>query len=99
MASTLTSSAEETLAGSSAVLKLAPTSASLVEGYIHPDFWSVARLFKSLVPTTGHGGAALCIYHRGRKVVDLWGGTTDDKGSRWQSDTASMSYSTTKGVA
>ncbi len=73
-------------------------SASSVEGYIHPDFWSVARLFKSLIPG-GHGGAALCIFHRGRKVVDLWGGTSDAAGTSWTSETASMSYSTTKGVA
>ncbi len=87
--------------GSAPVLRLASggRESSLVEGYIHPDFWPVARLFKSLVPTAGHGGAALCIYHRGRKVVDMWGGTTDAKGTRWQSDTASISYSTTKGVA
>lgn len=72
---------------------------SLVEGYIHPDFWPVARLFKSLIPSPGPGGAALCIFHRGQKVVDLWGGTIDAAGTRWGSDTASMSYSTTKGVA
>jgi CubicO group peptidase (beta-lactamase class C family) len=93
------SSADQTLAGASPVLKLASSGKSLVEGYIHPDFWSVARLFKSLVPASGHGGAALCIYHRGRKVVDLWGGTTDANGTRWTAETASMSYSTTKGVA
>ncbi|MBI5504963.1 MAG: beta-lactamase family protein [Deltaproteobacteria bacterium] len=69
------------------------------EGFIHPDFWSVARLFKSLVPDNEPGGAALCIYHQGRKVVDLWGGTSDTKGTPWKTDTASISYSTTKGVA
>jgi len=74
-------------------------SASKVEGYIHPDFWSVARLFKTLVPDSGPGGAALCIYHRGVRVVDLWGGTIDLEGTPWSPDTVSMSYSTTKGVA
>jgi len=80
-------------------LKQAKSSVSQVEGFIHPDFWSVARLFKSLVPDKEPGGAALCIYHRGRKVVDLWGGTSDTKGTAWKTDTASISYSTTKGVA
>jgi CubicO group peptidase (beta-lactamase class C family) len=97
----MTRSTDELFAGAAPVLHLASDSrsASLVEGYIHPDFWSVARLFKSLIPSPGPGGAALCIYHRGRKVVDLWGGTVDATGARWNADTASISYSTTKGVA
>ncbi|MFN2426636.1 MAG: serine hydrolase domain-containing protein [Candidatus Binatia bacterium] len=87
--------------GASPVLRLASgaKNASLVEGYIHPDFWPVARLFKSLIPSPGPGGAALCIFHRGLKVVDLWGGTVDATGAAWNADTVSMSYSTTKGVA
>ena len=94
-------SSEKTMTGLAPVLRLASGAkhASLAEGYIHPDFWSVARLFKSLIPSPGPGGAALCIYHRGRKVVDLWGGTADASGTPWTSDTASVSYSTTKGVA
>jgi len=79
-------------------LKQARSSVSQVEGFIHPDFWSVARLFKTLVPHAEPGGAALCVYHRGRKVVDLWGGTVDSKGTAWKTDTAAISYSTTKGV-
>ncbi|MFN2376547.1 MAG: serine hydrolase domain-containing protein [Candidatus Binatia bacterium] len=94
-------SSDEAVTGARPVLHLASGSSSTnpVEGYIHPDFWSVARLFKSLIPSPGPGGAALCIFHRGRKVVDLWGGTVDATGARWNADTASMSYSTTKGVA
>lgn len=94
-------SSDDAATGAAPVLRLASGAkhASNVEGYIHPDFWSVARLFKSLVPSPGPGGAALCIYHRGRKVVDLWGGTTDATGALWNADTASVSYSTTKGVA
>ncbi len=92
---------QDKLAAEPVVLNLKQTrsSVSQVEGFIHPDFWSVARLFKSLVPDKEPGGAALCIYHRGRKVVDLWGGTSDTKGTSWKTDTASISYSTTKGVA
>lgn len=93
-------SKDEMESGAKPVLRLASgkKQTSRVEGYIHPDFWSVARLFKSLVPSTGHGGAALCIFHRGRKVVDLWGGTSDAEGTLWTADTCSVSYSTTKGV-
>jgi CubicO group peptidase (beta-lactamase class C family) len=45
------------------------------------------------------GGAALCVYHQGTCVVDLWGGYRDSRGTRWTRDTMSPSFSTTKGVA
>jgi CubicO group peptidase (beta-lactamase class C family) len=45
------------------------------------------------------GGAAVCVYHRGECVVDLWGGYSDEEGSLWQQDTMAPSFSTTKGVA
>ena len=44
------------------------------------------------------GGAAVCAYHRGQKVVDIWGGVRDEGGAPWQRDTMAVSYSTTKGV-
>ncbi len=71
----------------------------MLEGHVHPDFWRVARELERIIPRSGEGGAALCVYHRGEKVVDLWGGTRDESGSPWQSDTLALSYSTTKGVA
>ena len=33
------------------------------------------------------GGAAVCVYHRGEKVVDIWGGVKDAAGNPWQADT------------
>lgn len=71
----------------------------MLEGHVHPDFWRVARLLERIIPRSGGGGAALCVYHRGEKVVDLWGGTRDEYGNPWVSDTLAFSYSTTKGVA
>ena len=44
------------------------------------------------------GGAAVCVYHRGEPVVDLWAGTRDPDGNPWEADTMAMSFSTTKGV-
>ena len=81
-------------------IEFAPRNASTCwEGYVHPDFWRVAKTLERIIPRTGAGGAALCIYHRGEKVVDLWGGTRDEYGNRWESDTLALSYSTTKGIA
>jgi len=45
------------------------------------------------------GGGALCIYHRGECVLDLWGGARNEAGDPWQRDTMAPSFSTTKGVA
>jgi CubicO group peptidase (beta-lactamase class C family) len=47
----------------------------------------------------GHGdvGAAVCVYRRGRKVVDLRGGLADaGTGRPWRKDTLQLVYSATK---
>lgn len=71
---------------------------SQLQGSLHPDFAGVARTLRRIVPTKGPGGAAVCVYHHGEKVVDIWGGTKDDQGTPWAADTLSLSFSTTKGV-
>jgi len=43
------------------------------------------------------GGAAVCVYHQGRKVVDAWCGEARP-GVPWSHDTMCMAWSTTKGV-
>ena len=69
-----------------------------LDGRIHPDFQAVERALRDKL-SKYPGGAAVCVYHRGEKVVDLWGGLKDDQGTRWQQDTMAPSFSTTKGVA
>jgi CubicO group peptidase (beta-lactamase class C family) len=75
----------------------------MLEGYVHPDFSDVARLLRKQIPGSKRrhepGGTAVCIYHRGKVVVDCWGGTRDREGDPWQEDTVAISFSTTKGVA
>jgi CubicO group peptidase (beta-lactamase class C family) len=70
----------------------------MVEGYVHRDFELVARAFRRLLPRRKPGGAALCVHHRGRCVVDVWAGQRDLQGTAWTADTLALSYSTTKGV-
>jgi CubicO group peptidase (beta-lactamase class C family) len=72
---------------------------SMLQGHYHEDFAPVARTLERLIPKDRKGGAAVCVYHRGCKVVDIWGGTRDEEGSPWQEDTLALSYSTTKGIA
>ena len=69
-----------------------------LHGYVHPDFWPVARSLARQLRRGPRGGAAVCVYHRGEKVVDIWGGVKDAAGNPWQEDTMSVSFSTTKGV-
>ena len=45
-------------------------------------------------------GAACCVYHKGEKVVDLWGGVRNKAtGEPWEEDTMALVYSATKGLA
>jgi CubicO group peptidase (beta-lactamase class C family) len=71
----------------------------MLNGFVHADFWRVARVLKKQIPRNSFGGAACCVYHHGEKVVDVWGGTRDEAGQPWEEDTLALSYSTTKGVA
>lgn len=69
-----------------------------MEGNAHPDFAEVADIFRRQLLRTD-GGAAVCVYHRGARVIDLWGGYRTKVGNEWESDTLAMCFSTTKGVA
>jgi CubicO group peptidase (beta-lactamase class C family) len=69
-----------------------------LEGYAHPDFKNVEVLLRRQLKDNP-GGAAVCVYHHGERVVDLWGGYSDAEGSLWRKDTMAPSFSTTKGVA
>jgi CubicO group peptidase (beta-lactamase class C family) len=71
----------------------------MLHGFVHPDFDKVSGVLRKILPKRGPGGAAVCVYHKGEKVVDCWGGTRDHSGAPWQEDTLSISFSTTKGVA
>lgn len=69
-----------------------------IDGFVHPDFMAVAQALQRQL-ASDPGGAAVCVYHRGRCVADLWGGFRDETGAPWQRDTMAPSFSTTKGVA
>ncbi|MCP4905831.1 MAG: beta-lactamase family protein [bacterium] len=68
-----------------------------IEGMAAAPFWPVVRVFEKQIDSSG-GGAAVCVYYEGRKVVDLWGGVRDEAGRSWREDTMAMSFSTSKGV-
>ncbi len=68
-----------------------------MNGDVQPGFEPLAAELERQLGKS-RGGAAVCAYHRGRCVVDVWGGVRDESGAPWQRDTMAVSYSTTKGV-
>ena len=73
---------------------------ALIHGTVAPGFEEVKTEFKRNFLERGELGAACAIYHRGEKVVDLWGGYRDvEYREPWQEDTLVLVYSTTKGLA
>lgn len=70
-----------------------------IHGSCEPRFAAVRAAFAEGFTRHGEVGAACCVYHRGRPVVDLWGGIADPASGRaWQEDTAVVVFSATKGV-
>ena len=72
----------------------------LIEGFVAPEFHEVRREFKRNFTELGEQGAACAIYHRGQKVVDLWGGQRCWSNSLpWTEHTLSLVFSASKGMA
>lgn len=70
-----------------------------IEGWTASGFEPVRAAFERNFEVDGEVGAAFAAYHRGHKVVDLWGGTADiTSGAPWKEDTIVLVYSTTKGI-
>lgn len=73
---------------------------STVHGEVAPGFEEVEREFRANFTRRRELGAACAIYHRGEKVVDLWGGYRHlETRAPWLQDTLVLVYSTTKGIA
>lgn len=76
------------------------TAVRRIEGHVSAGFEAVRDAFAGNFAQRGELGGACCVYHRGEKVVDLWGGVRDrSTGEPWQEDTMVIVYSTTKGLA
>lgn len=71
----------------------------VVQGAVEPGFEPVREVFEQQFASGQHFGAGVSAYHRGRKVVDLWGGLADaDASTPWLEDTMVPCYSVTKGL-
>ncbi len=68
-----------------------------IDGEVAPGFEQVREVFQANFDKGTEVGAAFSAYHRGRKVVDLWGGVADAAtGTPWGRDTTVLVFSTTK---
>jgi CubicO group peptidase (beta-lactamase class C family) len=70
-----------------------------VQGEVAPGFEPVRDAFQRNFDEGHETGAAFSLYHRGQKVVDLWGGLANAATTRsWEEDTLQLVFSTTKGA-
>lgn len=71
-----------------------------IEGQVSAGFEAVRDAFAENFLRRHELGGACCVYHHGKKVVDLWGGVRNKAtGEPWEEDTMVIVYSTTKGLA
>ena len=69
-------------------------------GKVAPGFEEVRDEFERNFAERGEIGAAVAVYWRGEKVVDLWGGRRTPEGDTlWNSDTMIVVMSSTKGLS
>jgi CubicO group peptidase (beta-lactamase class C family) len=71
-----------------------------IEGYVAPGLEPVRDAFAGNFARTGDYqeiGASLCVYRKGERILDLWGGHADKARTRaWSADTLVNVWSTTK---
>jgi len=71
-----------------------------LHGAVCRGFEGVHEAFVGNFTERGEQGGACCVYLRGEKVVDLWGGLRNTQtGDPWEQDTMVLVYSATKGLA
>ena len=71
----------------------------VVEGECDARFLGVKEEFERNFRERAEVGASVCVWHDGRKVVDLWGGVARPEGKvPWTRDTVSIVFSCTKGA-
>lgn len=71
-----------------------------IHGFVNPGYEAVREAFVENFARRREIGAACCVYHKGEKVVDLWGGVGNRAtGEPWARHTKALVYSATKGLA
>lgn len=70
-----------------------------IQGTCEPAFAAVREALERNFIDHGEIGSAVCVYHQGQKVVDLWGGHMDAARTKpWREDTMCLLYSIAKSI-
>ena len=70
-----------------------------IGGFVEPGWEPVRSAFEKNFELGEEVGASAAVYHRGHKVVDIWGGAFDATGERpYDDSTLQLMFSTTKGL-
>ncbi|WFF03820.1 serine hydrolase domain-containing protein [Micromonospora sp. WMMD964] len=70
-----------------------------IHGHADEGYGRVADVFRDNFASRGEVGAAVTVYVRGRRVVDLYGGVADTRtGRQWDAHTPVVVFSCTKGI-
>ena len=68
-------------------------------GFVADGYEPLARVFAAQLASGEEIGAAVAVFHRGVRVVDLWGGLADVRTRRpWREDTRINVFSVSKGL-
>jgi CubicO group peptidase (beta-lactamase class C family) len=72
---------------------------SQVAGFVAEGFEKIEKTFEEIISQAPGSGAAVSIWHKGRNVVNLWGGLADDESkTAWSEETKVVVFSSTKGL-
>jgi CubicO group peptidase (beta-lactamase class C family) len=81
-------------------MSTATMTAGAIRGTVSPGFEAVRDAFAENFTGRHELGGACCVYRRGEKVVDLWGGIRNrETGEPWDEDTMVIVYSASKGLS
>ena len=72
---------------------------SQVAGFVAEGFEKIQKSFEEIISQAPDSGAAVSIWHKGKNVVNLWGGLADKESkAAWNEDTKVVVFSSTKGL-
>ena len=78
----------------------AASTGAEIHGFVNSGYEAVRAAFAENFARRREIGAACCVYHKGEKVVDLWGGMRNKTtGEPWEQNTMALVYSATKGLS
>lgn len=70
-----------------------------VQGFVADGFEEIQKTFQTIISQAPESGAAVSIWHKGKNIVNLWGGLANkDSKTQWKEDTKVVVFSCTKGL-